>query len=413
MSGLRHSIYRALYPIFFLLVMFFGYPLSSKIREGFRLRRERLKPSNIPKLDRCYWIHAASGEYEYARPLIQRLKTKYPDIPIVVTFFSPSYVKTLDKDPLVDYALPLPFDFPGAVSSFIDSIHPKMLLVARTDLWAEVLYQCHKRHINTVLFSYYQNPERSRISFIFRKWLLNQLNHVDCVNEETAQKLIKLKKPSLSSYGDTRFDRVIERMENPKPLNFTIPQDKVITFGSTWSEDERICFPALRKSRTHWDLAIVAPHEPTPSRIKEIKAHLNQLRLSFELFSQLKGKPTKDVLIVDRVGVLFDLYKFSSLSFVGGSFKKSVHSVMEPLAQGSKVMLGPKILNNAEAVEFQNLMFHELKPLELVKDAIEMTRVIESHFELSTLERNHFSEWIGEEALKRAGASDKLIQRLF
>lgn len=400
------SLYRSFFPIVFFAFLFFGFLFSKKFRQGFSLRKKLLKPSNLPKLNECFWIHAASGEYEYARPLIKELKTKFPQTPIVVSFFSPSYFEALKKDPLIDHALPLPFDFPGAVKDFIKKLNPKALFIARTDLWAEVLEQCQKRDIPRILFSYYQNPKKKGFELFLRKWLLKKLSHIDCVDQQSLQFVQKNILKSATAFGDTRYDRVIERLDNPLTFTFKIPQKKIITFGSSWPEDEKVFIPALKHTKNSWDLAIIAPHEPSPKHIEELKYQLKKHDLDFELFSNISETSKASVMIVDQVGVLFDLYRFSELAFVGGSFKKTVHSVMEPLAQGAKLILGPKIHNNAEAIEFSQLIY-------IVKNHLEFSNEIKEHFSLSQKEREKVRLEIKEKVKEKSGASKKLLKHLF
>ena len=56
-----------------------------------------------------------------------------------------------------------------------------------------------------------------------------------------------------------------------------------------------------------------------------------------------------DVLIVDRMGLLAKLYGVADVAFVGGSFRGSVHNVMEPAAMAKPVIFGPTIQNAYEA----------------------------------------------------------------
>src|SRR5690606_38216073 len=122
------------------------------------------------------------------------------------------YRTSIEKDHLVDFSAPLPFDFPGPVRSFIKRINPKALFIARTDLWPEVLIQCERKKIPTILFSYYQSESKGVIARLLRKWLLTKITHVDCVNTETVRQIEKVVgKDQVSAFGDTRFDRVIER----------------------------------------------------------------------------------------------------------------------------------------------------------------------------------------------------------
>lgn len=408
-----NSIYRSLFPLFFLFISFFGLVLSSKVREGFRRRRERLKSPFLPQLNESFWIHASSGEYEYARPIVTRLKKEHPHTPVVVTYFSPTYSAAIEKDPLVDFALPLPFDFPGAVRGFIKKIKPRTLFIARTDLWPEVLMQCQQRKIPTILFSYYQSEKRNPLSRFLRGWLLKKITHIDCVSEETRAHVEKITERPATHFGDTRYDRVMERKANSKTLPFLIPQKKVIVLGSTWREDEDQIFPALKNTEGLWELAIIAPHEPTPDHIESLKKRCEKQGFTYETFSETEAAVKGNVLIVDKVGWLFDLYRFSSLSFVGGSFKSTVHSVMEPLAHGSRLFLGPKIQNNAEALEFQSLMFQsQFSPIRVTESSDEISEFIREHFSLSQDQRDLLKQWIEHEVEKRSGASDRLLKHL-
>jgi 3-deoxy-D-manno-octulosonic-acid transferase len=106
---------------------------------------------------------------------------------------------------------------------------------------------------------------------------------------------------------------------------------------------------------------ILVPHEVNESFLHEIESKClkagflkrNVTRLS-NLNSSIKRTEMLEVLIVDSVGLLAELYRLSQIAFVGGSFKKTVHSVMEPLAAGCLTIVGPLHLNNREAIEFQS-----------------------------------------------------------
>ena len=51
---------------------------------------------------------------------------------------------------------------------------------------------------------------------------------------------------------------------------------------------------------------------------------------------------TADVILVDRYGVLADLYALADVAFVGGGFHTlGLHSLPEPAAFGAPVMFGP------------------------------------------------------------------------
>ncbi len=403
-------LYRAVFPIVFLVYLFIGSLASKKFRMGIRLRKQRLKPQFIPKLKSSFWIHASSGEYEYARPLIAELKKTFPDTPIVVSFFSPTYSGIIDKDPLVDHSLPLPFDLPGPVISVISRLNPKAFFIARTDLWPELLTQLRRKNVPCILFSYFQSTNKNLISQIFRNWTLSKLSHIDCVDQSTAEQLSNI--ANVTSFGDTRFDRVAQRKASPKVFPFEILQRNVIVLGSTWKEDENVILPALDKTKDLWDLVIIAPHEPKSKHLQNLQNQLNQMGLSHELFSQLRKSPEAEVLLVDQTGWLFDLYRLAGLSFVGGSFKGSVHSVMEPLSHGSRTFLGPFYKNNSEAAEFNAIDFKGARAVEILSDSKGVEELIRVHFSMSEGIQSELKQFIASEVERRSGASKKLIEHL-
>ncbi|MDE0684276.1 MAG: hypothetical protein OXI63_15270, partial [Candidatus Poribacteria bacterium] len=112
-------------------------------------------------------------------------------------------------------------------------------------------------------------------------------------------------------------------------------------------------YQLLRENRPdNYPHLILVPHEPTPERIKEIRGYLMRERLKHLCFSELTPEvdlSTVDVLVVDSVGLLAKLYRLADIAFVGGSFRGSVHNVMEPAAMAKPVIFGPMIQNAHEA----------------------------------------------------------------
>ena len=123
--------------------------------------------------------------------------------------------------------------------------------------------------------------------------------------------------------------------------------------GSTWEEDEERLLPAMSKNKNSYRYILV-PHEPTKKHIESLSLALKKQGLNFQLYSEQRSFEA-DTLIVDQVGVLAHLYLFADVSFIGGSFKGSVHSVMEGLGAGTPVLLGPHYKNNREAILFKDI----------------------------------------------------------
>ena len=146
-----------------------------KVREGMRLRRThrwQALAGNGPVV----WLHCASGEFEYAKPVIAELKTLQPNCQIVVTYFSPSVLSNIRNYQQVDQFGPMPFDTPRAWKHFFKTIKPTLGLIARTDLWPEMLAQTRTHGLPMILFSATTELQhRSLLSRWWKKWLFSYL----------------------------------------------------------------------------------------------------------------------------------------------------------------------------------------------------------------------------------------------
>lgn len=357
--------------IFFGLYRFFLIPTAIFLLKIFRpFLGEKLKlmieERNTPTWPEAQaspiWIHASSGEIEYAKPLIREIKNQWPQRPILMTYFSPSAKKLIERVEGLDLIVPLPWDHRQDMKRFIQHFHPEILFIARTDVWSECVYQAKQKDIPAILFSATLTENSSRIGF-FTKYLtqfaLDQLTEIHCVSEDDANQIRMLDvKTPIEVTGDTRYDQVLWRLENPHATRdiFKPTTHPILVAGSTWPQDEKELLPTLPKFTSQGGKVILAPHEVSESHITSLEKQLTELNLKFCRYSNSSDWSDKNVLILDQVGVLAEVYAWGDFAFVGGSFKDRVHSVMEPLAAGLPVLVGPHHSNNREALYFQNIV---------------------------------------------------------
>lgn len=376
-----------------------------------RFHTNTMPEQNIARL-RPLWIHASSGEIEYAKPVLRLLKKRFPDIPLLVTYSSPSAKKMLRDLPGVDAWGPLPWDFDGPCEKFVKRWQPRALFVARTDVWPVVAEVCKRHQIPGLLFSatFAENSSRLRgLSKYVTAWALNQLSEIHCVSEADASEVRKLNLSTpVSVHGDTRFDQVFHRLAHPKPLREEaqpLSTKRVLVAGSTWNEDEQVLIPALAKLRGTVRLILV-PHEVNEKHLQEIQSELSTRGLSYTLYSRASKWDT-DVLVVDKVGILAELYTWGEMAFVGGSFKKQVHSVMEPLAAGLPVFVGPYHLNNREALYFQRREVAGFAPVSEVRNVENLVEKINAFL---TVDSSTFGRSLQNEMRALANASPAVIE---
>ncbi len=406
----------------FFIYRFFFWPLAilfilvakrwnPKLKKLYEQRKAKHVP---PKFERApIWIHAASGEFEYAKPVIRKIKERDPAQPVVVTYFSPSYVNAITKEPGVDWSAPLPLDLPGPVHTFFTQLRPRALLIARCDVWPEVVTQARRANVPTLLFSAAIADRGGILSPLtrqFRKWLYNKLTGIFAVSSADLKNLEALKLRNVEIGGDTRFEQVLYRLEHRKPIKDIVRDHRPIFIaGSTWPEDERVLLPAvadlLRSGKMR---LVIAPHEL--GHLNHLTEEFTEMGVEHSLYSQMSEWRTS-VLIVDQVGILAELYGAADFAFVGGSFRRKVHSVMEPLAAGLVTLVGPYHANNREANEFQSVQTETGPAVIVVKSPDQMATALSAIMEDSA--RLTRIKWqIRGEVVNRAGASDKVMQWL-
>lgn len=412
MRLLSFLLYRFLYATLLFVVRPLRFTFSSKLKSYFEDRVHH-RPLQLPA--RPILIHAASGEIEYAKPLIRKLREEYPQVPLLVTYTSPS-IKKLVSDIQVDGISPLPFDRPQACLRFLKQVQPRMVLFSRTDVWPEFAYQCKKMKIPIVLFSATFSLKSLRLKFPFSLWTsfaLDQVNLISCVDKTDLELLEKLRPQAESVVGgDTRIDQVLYRLASPRFTERIFPEtprQDVFVIGSSWPEDEEQLFsPAFDWVRLGRKI-IWAPHEITAEHLETIRIAFKDQGLQVQKWSEIKaGSPLHaSVILFDQIGALADLYKQGTVAFIGGSFRKRVHSVMEALAQDCWVLTGPLIENNREAVNFAALSFEtDLTMVKVCHNSDEISVCLARANEIRTAGR------IRSQIESLAGATETLFKRL-
>ena len=212
--------------------------------------------------------------------------------------------------------------------------------------------------------------------------------------------------------GDTRYDQVIKRLSQPSTINFDLsvaPESKVILCGSTWPQDEKIILaPIVNKITNTAHKLIIAPHEVSEKHITQLKKELTEKGLKTALYSETNAWSDNQALIIDTIGILATLYEFADISFVGGSFKSKVHSVMEPLACGNLVFVGPKNSNNREAQVFKNIeALHDINCVTEIVGAKDIDLYLDQ-----ALISSGYKPLIKDNVKVKTGATLRLIKQL-
>jgi 3-deoxy-D-manno-octulosonic-acid transferase len=297
------------------------------------------------------WFHCASlGEFEQARPIIEKLKKEHSSLAVVITFFSPSGYEVRKNYSGADYIYYLPLDNNRNAQYFVSIINPVMAFFVKYEIWYHYLIALQQKSIPVFLIS--ANFRENHIYFkwygAFFKKMLGMFTHIFCQNEASYNRLSSagLKQASISR--DTRFDRVSENAKTVKQLpvieKFKAGKNILIA-GSSYTAEENIIATAML-SLPGWKM-IIAPHHIQVERIVEIENRFAQYKV--QRFSQVnEGSDLRNVqvLIIDNIGMLTAIYQYANVALIGGGFgKKGLHNTLEAVAFGMPILFGP---NNLE-----------------------------------------------------------------
>lgn len=312
------------------------------------------------------WIHAVSvGEALTARALAADLRTRYPRLRLFLSTTTIAGQQVARRSlQHVDAVFYFPFDWAFIVRRTLDLVKPRAFIMMETEIWPNLLRLCRARGIKTVVI----NGRISSRSYpryrLIRPFFRRVLAHVDrfCMqSEESARRLVDLgaDPARVTVTGSLKFDS----LELPSATAHGKPRERVLRFfrlapnrtvivaGSTMRGEEAAILKAFAavKPTAPGALLIVAPRQP--ERFGEVErlaraAHFVTTRRS-DL--PIDADPRADVVVLDSIGELAQLYQLATVVFVGGSLlDHGGHNILEPAVYGKPIVFGPHMQNFRE-----------------------------------------------------------------
>jgi 3-deoxy-D-manno-octulosonic-acid transferase len=368
----------------------------------------------VPAGGKIIWFHCASlGEFEQGKPIMEQLRVQYPAYKVLLTFFSPSGYEAQKDYKGADFVFYLPLDGPGNARRFLEIVHPSLVIFVKYEFWYYYLKKISYRNIPLLLVSASFRKDMS-----FFKWygglqrkMLSRFDQLFVQNDQSKKMIGEIGLAGICTVsGDTRFDRVIEIAGQWKPIPAIeefIGNHKVIIAGSTWPEDEEVLQKAFATINYPSLKLIIAPHEITEKHLSEIeKLFPNSVR-----FSRLTTHDSRltTVLIIDNIGLLSRLYKYATITYVGGGLRKlGVHNVLEAAVYYKPVLFGEYFRKYAEAVQLVmtggGLPFNDEK-----RNGIMLAELMEALL-ANKEEYAHRAHAAGDFVFSQKGATQKIVR---
>ena len=339
------------------------FSLFSKKINRFRINRidliEKIKNELIDKNENI-WFHAASlGEYEIAVPIIKEIKKKY-ECNIVLTFFSESGFKLKKRIKEIDNTFYLPLDTKKNTKRFIDLINPKISIFIKSEIWPNYLSEIRRKDIKAYLLETRFKKDDWYFKTPFKDFMMKSLKTYTKIFTQDLQSQKVLKNIGIKEVinsGSLKIERVVDQLSNNNKnevINKYKGNNICIVCGSTWEKDEKIIIKYIKESKNKNIKWIIAPHNISKTNIYRISKKLDS---EFLIYSKInESNIHSNVLILDTIGDLKNIYSYSDLSYVGGGMGYSgLHNILEACVYKTPVIIGKNYSGFIEAEELVEL----------------------------------------------------------
>lgn len=356
----------------FIHLMIMALRLHALVSEKSRLAlRGRHSTIQLPeKSGKRVIVHCASlGEFEQARPIIEKCQSE--GLEVIVTFFSPSGYEQKRDDPSLDYVCYLPFDLKHKIEPFLQSVDPDFLIFVKYEFWWNTIRSGYPIYFISVVL----RPEH----YLFRTWskpfleTLKKVNQIFLIDKPSYQLLEDHGFENIQLTGDTRIESILQRKtedHRDEAIAKFCGGEKVMVFGSTYAIEHEKIVRIYDELQEDYKL-LIFPHEIVPKEIYALKEGLGK---DTTIYSQWSDKPIiggHNTMIVDKVGLLKDAYRFADIAYVGGGFTHGLHNVLEPFVYKLPLIFGPSYEKFPEA---RLLVGHSF--VQVIKSIDELGRAI-------------------------------------
>ncbi len=319
--------------------------------------------------DESIWIHAVSvGEALMAHALAEDLKTRYPRLRLFLSTTTIAGQQVARRSQQhVDAVFYFPFDWVVTSRRTLNLVNPRVFIMMETEIWPNLLRLCRRRHVKTVMIngriSSRSHPRYRLIRPFFRR-VLADVDRFCMQSEESARRLIDLgaDPARVSVTGSLKFDS----LELPSVTSHGKPRQRVLRFfrlspnrpvivaGSTLRGEEAAMLRAFARVKSTMASAMLVLAPRHPERFGEVERLARTAGFVTTRRSELPidAEPRADVIVLDSIGELAQLYQLATAVFVGGSLvDHGGHNILEPAIFGRPIVFGPHMQNFKEIAD--------------------------------------------------------------
>jgi 3-deoxy-D-manno-octulosonic-acid transferase len=335
---------------------------TRKYREGLKERLGRVPKRMIVGSGAAYrpliWIHAVSvGEVLAVTRLVKMLDAALPEYLVVVSTTTRTGQAQARERFGMNRVFYCPLDLPWAVRAYLNALKPRLLVLAETEFWPNLLDGCFRRAIPVAVVNA-RISDRSwpRYKMMRGVWkpLLCRLSAVLAQSETDAERLLAIgcAPERVCVAGNLKFDvRAAEEAEATRLLKASAAGLRLVVAGSTLEGEEAAlleAWPQLVAADPQLAMVLAPRH---PERFATVAALLERSGLCWTRRSEWSREDATplepgEIVLLDTIGELASVYSLASVAFVGGSLVPAGgHNPLEPAQFGVPIAMGPHYAN--------------------------------------------------------------------
>lgn len=357
-----YSLVLTILAVVFLPIILIAFVVQPKFRAGF-WQKIGFYNLNLPK-EKTVWIHAVSvGEVNAVEGFVKEARKQFSNCNIVlstVTRTGQAVANSKLKE-YTDQIIYFPYDFVFSINSALNAINPDLVIIAETEIWPNFTNETTKRNIPITIINGRISPNShkgyKKISFFFSK-ILAKYSLILMQTEGDAQRIVDIGAPQdiTKVMGNLKFD-ITNKLteEETSSLQDTLKSKdyKVLIAGSTHSGEDEVVLDAYKKLKEqHSNLKLLlAPRHP--ERNKQVFELIKEVTSRCGLRSEKDNFEEKDIIVLDTMGELGQLYSICDVAFLGGSFSNTGgHNPLEASIYNKPTVSGPTVFNFKDIYRF-------------------------------------------------------------
>ena len=340
----------------------------------------------------CIWVHAASvGEIVATSPLIKEFRREFPKSPILVSVVTTSgyeMANRIIKD--ADSIIYFPLDLPFVSAHVFRKIFPRVFLNVETELWPNFLKAARENHVPVMMVNgriSEKSVKRYKYMFSILNDMIGTVKLFAMASSVDAGYVKQLGAPEnlVTVTGNTKFDQTYtdvtdeQRAKILSDMGLT-DATEIFLAGSTHRGEENFVLKAFKAIRENHPKArlVIAPRELL--RTREVVALCKAAGFTVGTRTELQKRPPKneDIIILDTIGELGQVYSVGDVIYVGGSLvSHGGHNILEPAAHGKAIIVG----HHMENFKDLHALFKNRNACVTVNDADELAAQVKKLFD--------------------------------